>query len=411
MSENAGLSSLSSCEVAALRQRAMELEQREREHQSALQELRRRFEEMEQSSREHAEELARANAALRQEIADRKRVEEALRESEGKWRTVVEAVPDFIILFDRQGSILFINRILPGYRVEEVIGRSSFEFMPVESHALQREALARLFDTGEPYELEVRGAGSPGEVRWYANRGRPISRDGQVVAALQVSSDITRRKRNEERIAASLREKESLLHEIHHRVKNNLQVISSLLALQADQLGDERARAAFLESRNRVRTMAVIHESLYRSGRLDRIDLGQQVESLCINLLRSYGVDPGRVRLDLRPAEVLLNIDRAVPCGLLLNELVSNALKYAFPGDREGTIQVRLDAGTNGEYTLKVADDGVGLPPGLDLAHTSTLGLQLIDTLVRQLGGRLEVDRRAGAAFHITFSAGDLSAH
>jgi PAS domain S-box-containing protein len=389
--------------VAALRQRIAELEEREHEQQLALEAMT-RHEEAASCDRARTEELNQANATLRQEIAERRRIEEELRESEEKWRTVGEAVPDFIIMFDRQGTILFINRLLPGYRSEEVIGRSTFDFLPAEFHEPQREALKRLFDTGEPYELEVLGAGQPGEVRWYANRGRPIYRDGRVVAALQVSTDITRRKQNEARIAASLREKESLLQEIHHRVKNNLQVISSLLSLQADQLHDPQARAAFLDSRNRVRAMAVLHERLYRSGRLDHIDFSRQVEALCSNLFCSYGIDPSRVRLELQLAEVWLDIERAMPCGLLLNELVSNALKHAFPEGREGYVRVTLDAGPTGEYTLIVADNGVGLPLEPDVAHTSSLGLQLVETLVRQVGGRLAVDLTEGTAFRITFA-------
>ncbi len=346
--------------VAALRQRIAELEEREREQRLAL-ELLRQHEETALCDRVRTEELNQANTALREEIAERRRIEQELRESEEKWRTVGEAVPDFIILYDRQGTILFINRILPGYRREEVIGRTTFDFLPAEFHEPKRKALQRLFEMGEPYELEVMGAGQPGEVRWYANRGRPIYRDGRVVAALQVSTDITERKRDEERLRASLREKESLLQEIHHRVKNNLQVISSLLSLQADQLDDPQARAAFRDSRNRVRAMAVLHERLYRSGRLDRIDFSRQVEMLCSNLFCSYGIDPSCVRLELRLAEVWLDIERAMPCGLLLNELVSNALKHAFPDGRQGFVRVSLDAGPTGEYTLIVADNGVGL--------------------------------------------------
>ena len=388
--------------VAALRQHIAELEERECEQQLALEALRQHAETA-ACDRARTEELNRANAALRQEIAERRRIEEELRESEEKWRTVGEAVPDFILMFDRRGTILFINRLLPGYRSEEVIGRSAYNFLPAEFHAPQREALERLFDTGEPYELEVMGAGQPGEVRWYVNRGRPIYRDGRVVAALQVSSDITARKRDEERLRTSLREKESLLQEIHHRVKNNLQVISSLLSLQAHQLSDPQARAAFRDSRDRVRAMAVLHERLYRSGRLDRIDFSRQVEALCSNLFCSYGVDPSRVRLELHLAEMWLDIERAMPCGLLLNELVSNALKHAFPDGRDGYVRVTLDAGPNGQYTLIIADNGVGMSREADIAHTSSLGLQLVETLVRQLGGQLAVDLTAGTAFRITF--------
>jgi PAS domain S-box-containing protein len=343
------------------------------------------------------------------DITERKKADAALRESEEKWRTIVETVPDFITIVDRQGIIHFINRVAPGVDFAKVIGHSVYDYVGEEYHAPLRAALEDLFRTGAAYEMEM-AAGVPGRPqRIYLVHGRPLRRDGSVVAALQIVADITVRKQNEARLEASLKEKEVLLQEIHHRVKNNLQVISSLLSLQAEHVADPMTREAFLESRGRVRTMAVLHESLYRSGDLGRIDLGRQVRGLCAELFRSYGVEPNRIELRTDLAEAPLDLDRAIPCGLLLNELVSNALKHAFPGGRGGWVRVALHTGPNAEYTLSVGDNGVGLPQDLDVLATSSLGLQLVHTLTRQLGGRLNVERTGGTTFQITFTGGNSS--
>ncbi len=343
------------------------------------------------------------------DITERKKADETLRESEEKWRTIVETVPDFITIVDRQGIIRFINRVAPGLDIASVIGSSVYDYVGEEYHEPLRAAREELFRTGEAYELELTAGRPGGPRRNYQVHGRPLRRDGSVVAALHIVADITVRKQNEARLEASLKEKEVLLQEIHHRVKNNLQVISSLLSLQAEHVADPQTREAFLESRSRVRTMAVIHESLYRSGNLGRIDLARQVRGLCAELFRSYGVEPNRIELRTDLAEVLLDLDRAIPCGLLLNELVSNALKHAFPDGRQGWVRVALYTGPNEEYTLIVGDNGVGLPGDLDVFATSSLGLQLVQTLTRQLGGRLSVDRTGGVTFQISFTVRDSS--
>jgi two-component sensor histidine kinase len=220
---------------------------------------------------------------------------------------------------------------------------------------------------------------------------------------MSVMLDVTERKRAEERLRASLREKEALLQEIHHRVKNNLQIVSSLLALQAARSDEPVVQEFARENQNRVRSMALIHERLYRSADLAQIDLAAHVETLCVHLFRSYGADLGRIALHMDVARTSLDLDRAIPCGLIINELVSNALKYAFPGDRAGCVAVSVSAGADRCYTLLVQDDGVGLPPGLDVRQTASLGLWLVCSLTRQLGGDLSVESGAGTTFRVRF--------
>jgi len=200
----------------------------------------------------------------------------------------------------------------------------------------------------------------------------------------------------------SVAEKEVLLREIHHRVKNNMQIMSSLLALQAGTVSNERAREALRESRDRVRAMSRVHEQLYQTEDVARIDMGRYIRSLTGHLSQSFGADVVTTHVKVR--DVSLDIDNAVPCGLIINELVSNAFAHAFPNRSDGKITVSLDS-TDGTYQLCVRDDGVGLPAHLDPDHPASLGLRLVHLLARQLNGSVCVDIQQGTAFKITFSA------
>lgn len=219
-----------------------------------------------------------------------------------------------------------------------------------------------------------------------------------------LQAEILERKRAEDQIKSSLKEKEMLLQEIHHRVKNNLQVISSLLYLQVGYVEDPAIREIFQESQNRVRSMALVHEKLYRSHDLARIDLADYIRNLATFLFRSYSATAGRVTLDIQTDDVFLGINAAVPCGLILNELISNALKHAFPDSRSGLIQVELRTGDNQKLTLSVRDTGIGFPANFDFKNTTSLGMQLVDTLVQQLDGTLEILSTKGTEFKITFT-------
>ena len=222
--------------------------------------------------------------------------------------------------------------------------------------------------------------------------------------------DITERVRAEEQIQASLREKEVLLQEIHHRVNNNLQVISSLLTLQSSLIQDPQLFQVFQDSQHRVRSMALVHEKLYQSSDLARIDVAEYVQSLVDYLLVAYGDRVRAITPRIQSADVSLGIDAAVPCGLIINELVSNALKHAFSlkedkpaAEFRPEIRIGLSAGDEGQLTLVVGDNGVGLPPDLDWQDSPSLGLQLVSILTRQLGGTIELDKSVGTTFRITF--------
>jgi len=215
--------------------------------------------------------------------------------------------------------------------------------------------------------------------------------------------DISERKGREDSLRTALREKDLLLSEIHHRVKNNLQVIQSLLALQSSKIMDATALQLLVESQNRIKTMALIHQMLYESKDFGRVDFGGFLEALAPDMMSSYGAYPGRVSLLINAATVLLPIDVAIPCGLIVNELVSNALKHAFPGEARGHIAIELVRIAADQAMLSVSDDGVGIPEALDVANASSLGLQMITLLADQLAATLAIERFRPTRFALRF--------
>ena len=215
--------------------------------------------------------------------------------------------------------------------------------------------------------------------------------------------DITERKYAADKIKTSLREKEVLLREVHHRVKNNMQVISSLLNLQAGYIKDAEALEMFKDCQNRVRSMALMHEKLYQSRNLASIDFSKYIRSLTNDLLRLYSVNTNAIKLKVDAGDALLDINTAIPCGLIINELISNSLKHAFPDSRNGKISIKLLSDNDNKYTLVVSDNGIGLPENLDFRNTESLGLQLVNTLTDQLHGTIEVDGSGGTSVKIIF--------
>jgi NO-binding membrane sensor protein with MHYT domain/two-component sensor histidine kinase len=242
---------------------------------------------------------------------------------------------------------------------------------------------------------------------YYREPHEPNERELQVIkAASSLAGIVIERKRAEEQVRASLAEKEVLLKEIHHRVKNNMQVISSMLNLQTGRIQDLRTREMFRDAQNRIKSMALIHERLYRQHTLARLDFAEYLRQLINNLVRSYRTSSVELKLELD--QVSVDIDTAVPCGLIVNELVTNSLKYAYVGGRPGVLSVSLsgfDHAGEGQAQLCVADDGPGVPAEFDLRTAASLGLQLVGDLVDQIGGVIERENGNGARWTLTFPA------
>jgi PAS domain S-box-containing protein len=340
------------------------------------------------------------------DITERKRAEEALRESEEKFRVLAQTSPTAIILI-QGGRIMYANPAasqISGYELEQLLGMRYWEVVHDEfREQLRMRGLARQRGEQVPGRYETKIVTRAGEECWVVVSGARMEYGGNpaIIVTLQ---DITETRRAGERIRDALAEKEILLREIHHRVKNNLQIISTLLDLQSESLRGEGALRAFRESQDRIRAMALVHEKLYRTENLSSIDFSGYIESLTTQLYDGYAIDPERIFLSIDAGRVCLGIDQAIPCGLIINELVSNSLKYAFPGNRKGEIVIRFRGEENGMVCLTVADNGVGLPDTLDVVTASeTLGLQLVRMLVKQLRGEVVLDASQGASFNIRF--------
>jgi PAS domain S-box-containing protein len=341
-------------------------------------------------------------------IARKRRYDRALRETARRIAAVLEAVEEGITLSDASGHFELFNskfQKLTGYSVDEAnADRDFLERLYPERSDLHRvlDAFHTLLSTRLPQEVEAQILRKDGVRRTLLVNMNLFEHNarGQFLSSYR---DITERKQVEERLRVSLAEKEVLLKEIHHRVKNNMQVISSLLNLQLNLLDDEEMREILRESQNRIKSMALIHEGLYRSENLAGVDFATYVSQLARSVVRSYTTAPVELLLDV--GNVQLSIDMAIPCGLILNELISNAMKYAFPGGRAGTVSVKVCRTDEGMVKLEVADNGVGLPPTLDIRESKSMGLQLVTTLVNQLGGTLDAVRGTGARFVISFQA------
>jgi two-component sensor histidine kinase len=240
----------------------------------------------------------------------------------------------------------------------------------------------------------------------------PIIENRLVTGTVITFTDITERKKVFEQIEGSLREKEVLLREIHHRVKNNLQIISSLLNLQAGSTADKRANEILEESKNRVKSMALIHEKLYQTKNFSSLDIHEFIAELIKNLFNSYGIDSSNVKTDLSIDKINLNADQAVYLGLLVNELVSNSLKHAFKStlhdsaaDGQKKIFIGIQKNSGNGYSIKISDNGCGFPENINFKNTESLGLQLVMSLVKQLDGEITLNNNFGTEFLIKFNA------
>lgn len=288
--------------------------------------------------------------------------------------------------------------------VDALIGRTVSEILPPLAASAILGALREADSSGRSFGVQFELSLPVGQ-RWFElSVSRAQSVDGQAPRFIVLSRDITERKNAEEAIKVSLHEKEALLKEVHHRVKNNLQVITSLLRLETGRSGDEGTKLVLREMQGRIRSMALLHETLYRSGNFAQVDLAVYLRQLATQLFRGQNTDPGRVALRLDLATNVLAIDRAIPCGLIVNELLTNAIKYGFPDEGEGEVRIVLHGSPEGMIRLTVSDTGRGLPPDFEARRQASLGLQLVADLTRQLGGVLDI-QPSPASFTMSFPA------
>ncbi len=334
----------------------------------------------------------------------------ALKKSEERFRDISEAAGEYIFELDVDGRITFISdraQDVLEFTPEELLGKTPFDLLPPSERSRTLHIFKEHVRTRTGFrDLEHQAIVKSGRAIWLSATLVPIlDGNGTLTGYRGAAMNVTSGKEAEDAIKASLKEKEVLLKEIHHRVKNNLQIMSSLLNLQSRYLDDPKARDIFVESVGRVKAMALIHDKLYRSENLSRIYFPAYVEDLTYNLITTYAPGKG-ISLKLDVAPISLDIETAIPLGLILNELISNVLKHAFPEKVGGVLRIGFYADEM-HRTMVVSDNGVGFPRDLDFMNTQSLGMQLVVTLVEQLEGIIELERNGGTEFRITLHAGE----
>lgn len=335
------------------------------------------------------------------DITDHKRAEAALRFTQ----FAVDHTGDAAYWMRRDGRFIYVNEAACrslGYSREELLSMSVPDVGPTFPSDVWDRHWQELRERGNLI-LENLHQAKDGRIFPVEIRANFVVFGGEEYNCAFVR-EITERKRAEEQIKASLQEKEVLLKEIHHRVKNNLQIIYSLLDLQASQTDHPNARNALKDSQSRIRSMALIHERLYRSENLAQIDFAAYLDGLVSSLFHSYVMRTGTVGLRIDVSPLLLSIDKAVPCGLIVNELVTNALRHGFPDGHSGAMGVQMRPLDNRRILLRIWDTGIGFPVGLDFRQTTSLGLMIVNTLVGQLRGSIDLHRENGTEFRIVFT-------
>jgi len=345
----------------------------------------------------------RGYAKVTRNISTRHQLEE-------RFRQVVESAPSAMIMINQAGIIEMVNvqaeRVF-GYLRTELLGQPVEMLVPSRysaQHPTMRSSffhdpLARPMGKGRDlYARRKDGSEFPVEIGL-----NPIETD-EGTKVLSAIVDISDRKQKEQKIQTALEEKNILLSEIHHRVKNNLQIVHSLLDLQSTRIDDPAVLDMLRDSQNRIRSMALIHQTLYQSNDFAKVNINNVLESLIPVLMESYSVDHSRIQYSFAAVDVLLSINLAIPCGLIINELISNALKHAFPFPTSGTITVELTRQADEKILLSVSDSGVGIHSELDLHKTETLGLQLVRLLADQIGATLTIERANPTRFALIFA-------
>jgi PAS domain S-box-containing protein len=394
------------------------------ERKLAEEKIREAAKELQVTNRELDDSRRAAINLLEEALIARRQAEQvaaALQESEEQFHTLADAIPQLCWMANGDGWIFWYNKRWYDYTGTTPAQMEGWGWQSVHDPEVLPEVIKRWqvsLSTGKIFDMVFPLRGSDGVFRPFLTRGMPVcDQNDKIVRWFGTNTDISEQRKTKdalqqahselakqmEKRTRELREKEVLLKEIHHRVKNNLQVISSLVSLQADSAGDETTRAGLKDVMYRVRSMALVHEKLYQAADLAQIDFAEYTRSLLNYLWRAHGSAAASVGLTLDLEPLSLPVDIAVPCGLILNELVGNTLKHAFRERVEGKVTVALECAGDRTVRLRVHDDGIGLPPGLDWRNSSSLGLRLVQMLAGQLHATAELNRDGGTEFQITF--------
>ena len=350
--------------------------------------------------------------SIARDMTEQKTAEKKLRKSEERLRLVLEGSSYGFWDWNIDTGLIQLNSRwleMLGYDTHEIDRHiQSWQNLvhPDDYSFVMQSMNDNIVGNTEDYECEYRMKSKDGDWKWVISRGKVIDRDetGKSLRMAGIHSDITVRKNMQDEIKAALGEKETLLKEIHHRVKNNLQIISSLLYLQSNYITDKASLELFIESQNRIKSMALIHEKLYQSRDLACVDFKNYIQTLTVDLIHSFGAPP--VTFSIKSDNIYFSIETAIPCGLIINELISNSLKHGFRDRRKGNINIEITQ-SDKEITLMVNDNGSGFARDIDFRNTKTLGMQLVNSLVTQLDGSIELNSDDGTAFIIKFKLRD----
>ncbi|MEO8512574.1 MAG: PAS domain S-box protein [Ignavibacteria bacterium] len=319
----------------------------------------------------------------------------------------VEQSSNTVVITDIDGNIEYVNKKfadLTGYNKDEIINGNPRLLSSGETSAETYKDLWTTILTGKVWEGELRNKKKSGQLYWERIKITPVvDENDQITNFIAIKDDVTSEKQINEMLAKSLLEKEIMLKEIHHRVKNNLQIVISLLSLQSNSVNDLKLKNQLTISQNRVRSMALIHQLLYKSSDLSSINMDDYLMGLSSQLLTTYNEQVDHVRIKVNAEKIFFTIETAVPFGLLVNELVTNSLKHGFPAGRKGIIEMTLLKNAAGEYELNYFDDGIGIPMTVVNGHSLNFGMHLIDMLVKQLDGRIELKPLGGTEYKINF--------
>ncbi|MDX2217363.1 MAG: PAS domain S-box protein [Oculatellaceae cyanobacterium bins.114] len=339
--------------------------------------------------------------AVRRDVTERRQAEEQLQSTNAEMAALFAAMTDLILVFDAQGCCLKTpvqHKGLHGSGSDR-LGKTLHDTFSPDLADYFLSCIQQCLSSQETINVEYSLTLEDNQTRWFDASISPINE----TRVIWVSRDTTERKQSEEQLKASLHEKDLLLKEVHHRVKNNMQVISSIFSLQAQHVTDPNILSILADSQNRIRSMALIHEKLYQANSLAKINFADYVRSLIQNLFSTYRNKANKIQLNLNISDIPLNIDTAIPCGLIINELVSNSLKHAFRSQQAGEIMISLVSPIEEQLHLIVRDNGIGLPADLNIHKTDSLGLRLIRALSRQLNGQWEIYNEHGTVFKIIF--------
>ncbi len=339
---------------------------------------------------------------------ERQQATQLLRESEEKFRTLAENSQDYIVRYDAEGRRLYQN---PAALAVSAVAETQFAGKPSLEpgadqtlNSLREKQIREVAATGIPSQSIVELDSLQKKVYLDWRLFPEKAGDGTVQTVLGISRDVTEQKNVEQQLRVALNEKEILLRELYHRTKNNMQVICSMLMLQAEETEDQRIGHILRDTESKIQAMALVHQKLYQSNSLSNIDLKDYLNDLAVGLLENYKTNSAQVEISLDIDHIVILIDTAIPCGLIVNELIINALKYAFPNGQEGKISIQIRQSQNGLISMRISDDGVGLPTGFDWEHSNTLGLKTVTGLVRhQLRGQISLEAGRGVTWNIEF--------